>query len=184
MDSGALGAIILTGGASSRMGADKAELLWDGRRAVDRVADLAAAAGAAPMLTAGARTYGLPGVSEQPAGGGPVAGVVAGAAALKAAGCRRALVLAVDAPTILAQDLAPLLAAAAPGAAFAHLHLPLVLFLDAIPPGAGAGWSMARLITDAGIRLVPPPSDAVERLRGANTPAERAALSAQKDGAG
>ena len=33
-----LGAIILTGGASSRMGADKAEALWLGVRAVDRVA--------------------------------------------------------------------------------------------------------------------------------------------------
>ncbi|HEY0651236.1 NTP transferase domain-containing protein, partial [Phenylobacterium sp.] len=49
----ALGVVILTGGASSRMGADKAALLWGGRRAVDRLADLARELGAAAVLTSG-----------------------------------------------------------------------------------------------------------------------------------
>src|SRR5689334_8924323 len=99
-----LGAVILTGGAGLRMGADKAELEWGGRRAVDRLADLARSLGAAAIVTAGPRDYGLPVAAEDPPGGGPAAGVVAGARAL---GLTRVLVLAVDAPTLTAEDLAP-----------------------------------------------------------------------------
>jgi len=172
----ALGVVILTGGASSRMGADKAALLWGGRRAVDRLADLARELGAAAVVTSGARDYGLPNAAEDPPGGGPVAGVVAGVAALRTGGCERALVLAVDAPTITPEDLAPLLAAPAPGAAYEGLHLPLVMDLDALPDDAGQGWPMGRLVERAGLaRLTCPPS-AAERLRGANTPEERERL--------
>jgi molybdenum cofactor guanylyltransferase len=174
-----LGAIILAGGASRRMGADKAELVWDGVRAVDCVAELARAAGAEVVVTVGPRDLGLRNVTE--AGGGPVAGICAGAAVL---GSSRALVLAVDAPTIRPDDLAPLLAAPSPGAAFAHLHLPLVIDVAALPTAAGPGWSMARLITEARLALLPVPDGAAPRLRGANTPAERAALAAQNGGAG
>src|SRR4051812_23087594 len=110
-----LGALILAGGTSTRMGRDKATLLWGGRRAVDRLADVARVVGADPVLTVGPRTYGLPAVEDEAADGGPVAGLVAGIDALVRAGCERALVLAVDAPTLEAADLAPLLEAPAPG---------------------------------------------------------------------
>ncbi|MEO8114856.1 MAG: NTP transferase domain-containing protein [Phenylobacterium sp.] len=171
-----LGAMILTGGASSRMGVDKAAMLWSGRRAVDRVADLAAEAGAAAMVTVGGHDYGLPVVLDEPALGGPVGGVLAGAAALRAAGCDRLLVLAVDAPTLRLEDLAPLLAEGGPGAAFAGLHLPMVMALDALPAEAEASWPMARLADRAGLaRLICPPEAAL-RVRGANTPAERELL--------
>jgi len=173
------GVLILTGGASSRMGTDKAALEWAGLRAVDRLARLARDVGAASVLTAGARTYGLPAVDDEAPGGGPVAGVAAGCRALADAGCDRALVLAVDAPTITAEDLAPLIEAPAPGAAYAHLHLPLALYLSAMPKAAGPGWSMARLIAEVGLSLVEPAADSRLRLRGANTPAERAALLAE-----
>jgi molybdopterin-guanine dinucleotide biosynthesis protein A len=169
-----LGALILTGGASSRMGEDKARLAWGGLRSVDLVALRAREVGARPVLSVGASDLGLPAVDE--AGGGPVAGVMAGSAALRAAGCGRALVLAVDAPTLLASDLAPLLETPPPGAAYAGLHLPLVLDLAHLPPLAGRGWSMARLLTEAGVRLLEAAADAIPRLRGANTPAEREAL--------
>lgn len=184
----ALGVIILTGGAGVRMGADKAELLWDGRRAVDRLADLARALGADAVVTAGPRDYGLPVAVE--AGGGPVAGIVAGVQQL--AGCARVLALAVDAPTMTAEDLAPLLASPAPGAAYEGLHLPLVVEAAAVPADAGPGWPMARLVERAGLARLPVPSGAEARLRGANTPQEREDLlrrlvtpdSAQEGGAG
>jgi molybdopterin-guanine dinucleotide biosynthesis protein A len=177
-----LGAIILTGGASSRMGADKATLVWDGRRAVDLLADLSRALGAKVTVTAGAATYGLAAAREDPPGGGPVAGIVAGAAALRAQGCDRAVVLAVDAPTLGVDDLAPLFAADEPGAAFEGLHLPLVMDLSALPPEAGQGWAVGRLVEAAGLARIACAPGARARLRGANTPEERARLIADAAG--
>ena len=171
-----LGAIILTGGAGARMGADKATLLWAGQRAVDRVAALARAAGCGVILTAGSNDYGLMLALDAAPGGGPVGGVLAGAEALRRAGCDRALVLAVDAPTARLEDIAPLLAASGVGAAFEALHLPMVFDIAGLPTEAQAGWPLARLADHAGLRRLGCPADARGRLRGANTPAERDAL--------
>ena len=187
-----LGAIILAGGAASRMGADKAVLPWLGRRAIDRVAALARMAGAEALVTVGAADYGLPQVVEDPPLGGPVAGVLAGMAALRTLGCNRALVLAVDAPTIRPGDIAPLLARDGAGAAFDGLHLPMVLALAATPPDAQADWPMARLVDRSGLTQLTCDPAARARLRGANTPAEREGLlaelaareGAQKEGGG
>ncbi|WP_312166031.1 NTP transferase domain-containing protein [Phenylobacterium sp.] len=171
-----LGAMILAGGASSRMGVDKATVLWRGRTAVERVAALATAIGAEPVITVGAGDYGLPLVLDEQPLGGPVGGVLAGATALRAAGCARALVLAVDAPTLQAADLAPLLAAAGPGAAYEGLHLPMVVELAAIPADAAAGWPLGRLVERAGLSRPACPPEVATRIRGANTPGERDAL--------
>lgn len=172
----ALGAIILTGGASSRMGADKAEALWLGVRAVDRVADLAQRCGAGAVLTVGAGSHGLPFIADDQAGGGPVGGIIAGTRALAKMGCVRAMVLAVDAPTLAPEDLTILLAQPAPGAAFEGLHLPMVLELSAIPPDAVANWPLGRLVERAGLRRIACPAERLDRVRGANTPQEREAL--------
>jgi len=170
-----LGALVLAGGGSVRMGTDKAALDWGGVRAVDRVAAAARAAGAARVLTVGPRDYGYPHVVEQPPGGGAAAGLLQGARRLAADGAQRALVLAVDAPLVRAQDLAPLLEAPAPGAAYAQLHLPLLLHLEHLPETDGRGWSMAALADALGLAWIAPPAGAQARLRGANTPAERVA---------
>jgi molybdopterin-guanine dinucleotide biosynthesis protein A len=170
------GVIILTGGASRRMGADKAALEWDGQRAVDRVAALGAALGAARVLTAGG-DHGLEHVDDPTPGSGPVGGVLAGARALAAHGLARALVLAVDAPTVTARDLAPLLAAAEPGAFYEGLPVPMVVTLDALPVEAEAGWPLRRLVERAGLAALACDEAVRLRLRGANTPEERAALS-------
>ena len=169
------GAIILTGGASRRMGADKAAQDWDGRRAVDRVAALAGAAGAVRVLTAG-RDHGFEHVDDPAPGAGPVGGVLAGARALAAHGLARALVLAVDAPTVTVEDLAPLLAVDGAGAVYEGLPVPMVMSLAALPADAEPGWPLRRLVERAGLAALPCDEAVRLRLRGANTPEERAAL--------
>lgn len=178
-----LGALILSGGRSERMGEDKALQDWSGQRAIDRVAGLAAALGAAPVLSVGAPDYGLPRVTDPLSG--PAGAVLAGAEALRAAGCDRALVLAVDAPTLTPSDLAPLIDADPPGAAYEDLHLPVVLSLAAIPPDVAPDAALKRLLAAVGVARLPVPAGAHARLRGANTPAERASLlnGAQEGGA-
>lgn len=166
-----LGAIILCGGGSVRMGRDKALIDWGGVRAVDRVAALARAAGADVVLTAG-RDYGLDWVPDPQEGAGPVGGVLAGATALRARGCARALVLAVDAPTLTVDDLAPLLATKR-GGTFEVSPVPMVLPLEALPEGAQAGWPLRRLVERAGLAVLECPEEAKARLLGANTPEER-----------
>jgi len=165
-----LGAIILCGGGSRRMGRDKALLEWGGRRAVDCVAGLARAAGAGAIVTAGA-DLGLPWVPDDEAGAGPVGGVLAGARAL---GTARLLVLAVDAPTVTVEDLAPLLAR---GGFYEGLPVPMVMDAAALPADAEAGWPLRRLVERAGLMALPVPDGALARLRGANTPEEVEALS-------
>ena len=170
-----LGAVILVGGASSRMGADKAAQDWGGTRAVDLAGRLALRVGAALVVTAGG-DYGWPFVLDPAPGAGPVGGILAGLARLRRESLARCLLLAVDAPTITPGDLAPLLAADAPGAAFADYPLPAVVDLASVPREARPDWPIARLIERAGLSVQTPPRDACARLRGANTPAERAAL--------
>ncbi|PIC01342.1 molybdenum cofactor guanylyltransferase [Caulobacter sp. X] len=164
-----IGAIILCGGGSRRMGRDKAVLDWGGRRAVDRVADLARAVGARALVTAGA-DLGLPWVPDDEVGAGPVGGVLAGARAL---GTARLLVLAVDAPTVTAEDLAPLLER---GGFYEGLPVPMVIEAAALPGDAEAGWPLRRLVERAGLAALQVPEGALARLRGANTPEERSDL--------
>ncbi|HEX7760985.1 MAG TPA: NTP transferase domain-containing protein [Caulobacteraceae bacterium] len=170
-----LGAIILTGGASRRMGVDKATQLWGDLRAIDRVAALAARLGAVRVVTAGDGDYGLPRAPDPAPFSGPVAGVLAGLVRMPAA-VTHVLVLAVDAPTIQAQDLTPLLSAADPGAAYEGMPVPMVMVVSAVPADIRDDWPLRRLVERAGlVGLEPPPAVAL-RLRGANTPEEREAL--------
>ncbi len=160
-----LNAIILAGGASSRMGEDKALLVWDGVRAVDRVVALAKAAGADAVIVSGG-DYGHPFVPDPEADAGPVAGILAAMTG------ERLLILAVDAPTIAVPDLTLLLAADGPGAAYEGLPLPMVIERSAIPPEAQGSWPLRRLVERAGLAALPVPGGAMARLRGANTPEE------------
>lgn len=175
-----LGAAILTGGASTRMGEDKATQLWGGERAVDLVAAMARAAGAVEIVTVGGGDYGWSRVPDTTPLAGPVGGILAGASVLADRGCDIALILAVDSPTIRLSDLTPLLQASPPGAAFEGLHLPMRLALSALPTDAEAGWPVRRLIERLGLMRPRCPPEALARLRGANTPQERARLIADR----
>lgn len=177
-----LGAIILAGGGSVRMGTDKAALDWGGARAVDRVAALCREAGAGVVVVAG-RDYGLTFVPDAQAGAGPVGGVLAGLAYLGERGCEVALVLAVDAPTLRLADLKPLLDAPRPGAAYKDLPAPMVLEISAAPAQAEAGWPLRRFVEAAGLAVLDCPVLVRRRARGANSPDERDALMADWDGA-
>lgn len=171
-----MAAMIMCGGASSRMGVDKAGLDWLGHSAVDRIAAVATELGAERIITVGGGQYGYDAVPDQQRLAGPVGGVLAGSMALRAVGCRYALVLAVDAPTLSADDLRPLCGKTTPGLAFEGLHFPVMIELDKIPTDAAAGWAMAQLLDGVGVTRLPSSPEARLRLRGANTPAERVAL--------
>jgi molybdenum cofactor guanylyltransferase len=154
------------------MGADKASVLWGDLRAVDRVVALAHTLGAGPVLNVGGSDYGLGHVADPTPLGGPVGGILAGLAAL-AGRAERVIVLAVDAPTLTPEDLAPLLAAAAPGACYEGLPLPMLISPAAMPQDAASDWPLRRLAERTGLRSLPVPPGAQARLRGANTAEER-----------
>ena len=85
-----LGAV-LAGGASSRMGTDKAFIEIDGAPMVVRAAETLRAAGAAPVVVVGGdvarlRSLGLDAVPDRYPGEGPLGGVITALAALDAHG--------------------------------------------------------------------------------------------------
>lgn len=92
--------LLFTGGASRRLGVDKATLLVAGERLVDRAGRLLGEV-CAPVLEVGPGHGGLASVREDPPGAGPLAALVAGAAALVARGhAGPTLALAVDLPSV------------------------------------------------------------------------------------
>ncbi|MGH9246267.1 MAG: molybdenum cofactor guanylyltransferase [Acidimicrobiales bacterium] len=89
---------VLAGGASRRMGVDKAMLVLDGRPLVVRVADALTAAGAAEVLVVGGdrraiERLGLNYVPDRAPGSGPLGGLVT---AMEAAPSAVVVVLATD----------------------------------------------------------------------------------------
>jgi molybdenum cofactor guanylyltransferase len=92
--------LLLTGGSSERMGADKAVLVVEGERLADRTARVLGAV-CLPVLEVGPGYTGLERTAEEPAGSGPLAAVAAGGRALRDRGHDGpALVLAVDMPFV------------------------------------------------------------------------------------
>nr|WP_199319918.1 molybdenum cofactor guanylyltransferase [Corynebacterium diphtheriae] len=92
--------IILAGGRSSRMGYDKAQVMVDGRRLIDLCLESIASVHAHPIVVSGQDlqlTAAVTQVMEEPAFGGPVAGIAAG---MRCCDTKAGLigVIAVDAP--------------------------------------------------------------------------------------
>ncbi len=108
--------LLLTGGASARLGAPTAELRRDGERLADRGARLLASV-CPTVVELGPGLTALPAVREDPPGSGPLAALVAGADAL--AGVEEpaaVLLLAVDLPFVEEPLLRWLAEHPAPGA--------------------------------------------------------------------
>lgn len=108
--------LLLTGGASRRLGTPKAAARMGDERLADRAARLLRSV-ADPVIEVGPGWSSLPSVVEDPPGSGPLAALAAGAAGLAGAGAgdRGVLVVAVDLPG-LDPALLRWLAAVAPDA--------------------------------------------------------------------
>src|SRR5688572_14375594 len=123
----ALGGLILAGGRSSRMGADKAGLVFGGTTLLQRARVLLGAAGASAILTSGTG-YDLP---DPVARAGPAAGLVAlGDYVIAHDGPQTWLILAVDMPLLTVEALRRLLRSTNRAAHFARHPLPLLLRFD------------------------------------------------------
>lgn len=97
-----VGALLLTGGRSRRMGRDKATLVVAGAPlACSVAAALAGAELAGPVLEVGPGVSGLPSVTDEVPGAGPLAAVATGAGALRRHGwAGGALLVATDLPRL------------------------------------------------------------------------------------
>ena len=136
--------LLLTGGASRRLGTPKATLTLDGERLVDRGTRLLGAV-CDPVLEVGPGYGGLRAKQEEPPGAGPLAALAAGGAALQADDHDGAvLVLAVDLPFMETPFLAWLVAHPAEGT--------LVPRVEGIPQSLCARYDTDAL--DAAARLV------------------------------
>jgi molybdopterin-guanine dinucleotide biosynthesis protein A len=136
--------LLLTGGASARLGVAKSELRRAGERLADRGARLLAAV-CTPTLEVGRGVTTLPAVCEDPPGAGPLAAVVAGADALAARGVAGpVLVLAVDLPFVDAPLLRWLADHPAPGT--------VVPVVAGVPQSLCARYAWSDLAVAAGLR--------------------------------
>ncbi|PZO97414.1 MAG: molybdenum cofactor guanylyltransferase [Corynebacterium urealyticum] len=130
-----LGIVVLAGGKSTRMGADKAQVTVDGRRLIDRLWE--SLPDHCPRVAVAPQKLGVPTVSENPPFGGPVAGIAAG---LRELDTEWVAVLAVDAPGSAA--LLPQLAATIGGADCA-----VVVNAEGFDEPLCALWRRASLLT-------------------------------------
>jgi len=134
-------AVVLTGGASTRMGRDKALVPLAGVPMARRVADAAAAAGATEVLALGGdldrlRAIGLDARPDERQGSGPLGGLVG---ALEVAAAPVVVVVACDLPWLTADAVAAVVAAQ-PG------HDAALARTDRLEPLCGA-WRRAAAAT-------------------------------------
>lgn len=167
--------VLLAGGGSTRMGHDKASLIVGGRRLIDHVLDdLAGQETTGRVVVVAPTDLAVPDwalqTMEEPPGGGPVAGIFAGVAALGAKDDDHLLVLTCDAPR--AARLAPVMVAAAAAttadgvlavSAGRAQYLLASYRVEALhrglaaisPSGSAHGVSMRRLVETLAIELLP-----------------------------
>lgn len=107
--SDALAGVVLAGGASRRMGRDKAAIVVDGRTLARRALDALAGAGVTELLVVGgASGHGAALIPDRWPGSGPLGGIVTAFGATEAS---RLVVLPCDLPAVEPHHVASLLAA-------------------------------------------------------------------------
>lgn len=172
----AFAGIVLAGGASSRMGEDKAMLrLSNGSTLLDHALAMLQAAGADPVIVSGDRPEhaGIADLSPLP---GPLGGLASVLRARRELQGRLLLAVPIDTPALGAEALRNLVRAASdsPGACYTGHPLPLALWadgavtqrLEAVLDGTAPA-AVHRLIADFGLRQLP--ADAVD-LTNLNAP--------------
>lgn len=107
--------LVLAGGASSRMGQDKACLNWQGRTLLDHALARLAEAGADPVLVSGNRP-GLDGIPDAEPGRGPLGGLLTVLQKRPGLGNRILAVTPVDSPGLSTDALLALVRCVADGA--------------------------------------------------------------------
>jgi molybdenum cofactor guanylyltransferase len=144
-------ALVLSGGASRRMGQDKTRLLIDGATLGARIGQLASRA-CSLAIEVGPGVTGLPSVVEDPPGAGPLVAIASGRDELRRRGhSGPALVVACDLPFLSDQLVRALVDWDAPGS--------VVPVVRGIPQPLCARWSARDLdgtrgLVDAGVRTV------------------------------
>ncbi|MGE4071354.1 MAG: molybdenum cofactor guanylyltransferase [Lysobacterales bacterium] len=180
--------VVLAGGQSRRMGADKAQLVWHGQRLIDRCAQLLRTAGCSRVVVSGDYPQ-YPHVPDQYAHRGPLGGLASVAASEAES---RWLVSAVDQPlldvTLLRALLDGLLVAAETGRAvcrYGEDPLPMALLVApetrrwmhyAVSGDSPGHRSLKALQEHLRIHALPADAATRARLRGVNTPEEWQAL--------
>jgi molybdenum cofactor guanylyltransferase len=175
--------VVLAGGASRRMGRDKALLTWRGKTMLEHMAQLLLAAGASRILVSGnCPEYAAHAelVPDAEPGGGPLVGLLSVLALHKS----NALIVPVDMPLLSAPLLARLVPAALQLSAcvhFADYMLPMWLHLDqntlaqlqslcALPGTASRGRSVRALQSLLKAQALPLSSAEQAELANCNTP--------------
>ncbi len=178
-------AVILAGGASTRMGRDKATLEIAGERLVDRVAavlrEALRQAGEDPRIVVSGRVDGFECVTDRHPGSGPVEGLRSVFESQPDAVWL--LAVPVDLPALTVEALAPLLAQARAGtraAAYDGHALPVLLRVEAgvgealeqVAAADGRNRSLRRLLEQLDAVRVPPRASDEAALANANSPEE------------
>jgi len=172
-----IGGVILAGGQSTRMGADKANLVLDGRTLLDRARHLLMACDVkhpGSIIVSG-RPDEPDGLADTRPGSGPAHAARDALAALNARGFGRAIIIPVDMPRLTLAHIAPLLSTSGLAAAYADQPLPCVVDTTTIPGDETP--SLFGLLTARGVTWAARPDDAAAALASVNTPEDWAMLS-------